>query len=220
MKCPHCNTTIHEAWYGPQTLMQIPPHGAIWSVRFLLCPECEEIVIDLLLMSPLPGHQSESQSAVRIWPTLATRPVPQEVDPRYADDYKDAVAILNISPKASAALARRLVQDVIREKAGIKKATLDAEITELIASGQLPSWLSTNVDSIRAVGNFAAHPIKSTNTGEVVDVEPGEAEFLLDVLEDMFDFYFVQPAKAQKHLSGINAKLQDAGKPALKTPTT
>ena len=32
--------------------------------------------------------------------------------------------------------------------------------------------------------NFAAHPIKSMHTGEVIEVEPGEAEWLLDTLED------------------------------------
>jgi hypothetical protein len=30
--------------------------------------------------------------------------------------------------------------------------------------------------TVRTIGNFAAHPIKSTSTGTIVDVEPGEAE--------------------------------------------
>jgi hypothetical protein len=33
------------------------------------------------------------------------------------------------------------------------------------------------LDAIRTIGNFAAHPIKSTSSGEIVDVEPGEAEW-------------------------------------------
>lgn len=155
---------------------------------------------------------------MRVWPKYAARPVAEEVEPRYAADYRDAAGIVGISPKASAALSRRLVQEIIREKAGITKATLDAEITELLNRGQLPSWLSGQVDAIRVVGNFAAHPIKSSNTGEVVDVEPNEAEFLLDVLDSLFDFYFVQPARAAEHLAQINAKLEDAGKPKVKTP--
>jgi hypothetical protein len=187
----------------------------IWMIRFMVCPECDDFIAELMLTGP-SGEPVEISALA--WPRHAARAVAAEVDKRYADDYKQASAILTISPKASAALSRRLVQEIIREKAGITEKTLDAEITALIASGQLPSWLSENVDSIRAVGNFAAHPIKSTNTGDVVEIEPGEAEFLLDVLDDMFDFYFVQPAKAQKHLAGINAKLQGAGKPTLKTP--
>jgi len=37
------------------------------------------------------------------------------------------------------------------------------------------------------------HPIKSERPGEVVEVEPGEADWNLDVLEALFNYYFVQP---------------------------
>jgi hypothetical protein len=80
----------------------------------------------------------------------------------------------------------------------------------------LPSHLSEAIDSIRVLGNFAAHPIKSTNSGEIVDVETGEAEWLLDTLEGLFDFYFVQPVISQKKLEALNQKLAEAGKPTLK----
>lgn len=95
--------------------------------------------------------------------------------------------------------------------------TLDNEITQVLDSGKLPSRLADNLDALRTVGNFAAHPIKSTSTGEVVDVEDGEAEWLLDVLEDLFDFYFVLPVRAQGRRDALNAKLRDAGKPELKS---
>jgi hypothetical protein len=57
--------------------------------------------------------------------------------------------------------------------------------------------------------------MKSTNTGEIVDVEPGEAEWNLDVLDSLFDFYFVQPAISAARKAAVNAKLKEAGKPEL-----
>jgi len=63
---------------------------------------------------------------------------------------------------------------------------------------------------------FASHPIKSTQTGLILDVEPGEAEWTLDVLEELFDFYFVLPATIQKKKDAFNKKLQEAGKPPMK----
>ena len=57
-----------------------------------------------------------------------------------------------------------------------------------VVIGNLPSSLADNVDAVRQVGNFAAHPIKSTSIGEIVEVEENEAEWLLDVLEELFDF--------------------------------
>ncbi|MGD1090046.1 MAG: hypothetical protein ABR955_15180 [Verrucomicrobiota bacterium] len=72
------------------------------------------------------------------------------------------------------------------------------------------------MDAIRIVGNFAAHPIKSKASGEIIEVETGEAEWNLDVLESMFDFYFTQPALLKKKRDALNAKLKEAGKPEMK----
>ncbi len=49
-----------------------------------------------------------------------------------------------------------------------------------------------------------------------MDVEPEEAEWNLEVLELLFDFYYIQPAKVAKKRSGLNAKLDEAGKPSMK----
>jgi hypothetical protein len=61
-----------------------------------------------------------------------------------------------------------------------------------------------------------SHPTKSTSSGEVVPVEAGEAEWNLDVVEALFDFYFVQPHLLHKKRDALNAKLKDAGKPPMK----
>jgi uncharacterized protein Smg (DUF494 family) len=47
-------------------------------------------------------------------------------------------------------------------------------------------------------------------------VETGEAEWNLDVLESLFDFYFVQPANLKKKKDALNLKLKEAGKPPMK----
>jgi hypothetical protein len=105
---------------------------------------------------------------------------------------------------------------VLRDCAKVKSAGLSKEIDEILARGALPSYLAEAIDAIRNIGNFAAHPMKRTNTGEIVEVEPGEAEWLLDVLEGMFDFYFVQPAILKKKRDDLNAKLADVRKPPMK----
>lgn len=123
---------------------------------------------------------------------------------------------LGDSANASAALSRRCLQALIREQFGIQKSSLSGEIDELLNSGKLPSYIADAVDAIRNIGNFSAHPLKSTNSGEVIDVEPGEAEWCLDVLESLFDFCFVQPAVHMEKRAGLDRKLVDAGKPPMK----
>ncbi len=73
-----------------------------------------------------------------------------------------------------------------------------------------------SVDAIRLVGNFAAHPMKDKGTGAIVQVEPSEAEWFLDVLRGLFDYFFIQPARLQRRKDDLNKKLQALGKPLLK----
>jgi hypothetical protein len=139
-----------------------------------------------------------------------------DVPEQFAVDYKEACLVLADSPKASAALGRRCLQNILREAAEVKPSDLSKEIDEVIASKGLPSHLRDAIDAVRNIGNFAAHPIKSTNTGEIVEVEPGEAEWLLDTVEGLMDFYFVQPAETRRKRDALNKKLVDANKPPLK----
>lgn len=94
----------------------------------------------------------------------------------------------------------------------MKIGNLYDEIQQVIDSRQLPMHLSDSIDAVRNIGNFAAHPSKSKSSGEVVNVEPGEAEWNLAVIEGLFDFYFIQPAQTQRKKDALNQKLLKFGK--------
>lgn len=94
------------------------------------------------------------------------------------------------------------------------KKTLHDQIESQRSS--LPDYLFTGIDMVRTVGNFSAHPLKDTQTGAIVGVEPGEAEYCLDVLNRLFDFVFVQPAKSAQAHAAWEQRLASAGKPPLK----
>jgi len=121
-----------------------------------------------------------------------------------------------IAREASAALSRRCLQSVLRDKAKTESKDLADQIQEVIDSGKFPSYITDAIDGIRNIGNFAAHPTKSKSTGEIVPVEPGEAEWGLDTLEAVFDFFFVQPEIIKRKREALTKKLADAGKPAPK----
>jgi hypothetical protein len=132
----------------------------------------------------------------------------------------EACRVLSDSPKASAALSRRCLQALLHDKVNVKRRNLDEEIKAVIESGRFPSHIAESLDAIRKIGNFAAHPIKSQNSGEIIEVEPGEAEWTLDVLESLFDFLFVQPAITREKREALDAKLAEAIRPPLKSPNT
>jgi hypothetical protein len=210
MKCPHCLENFHDIW---ETLQLGEKEEWRWSLKQTICPACDRFVMRLYASERFPG--GKQGKSWLIYPRGSSRaPLDKSVKYEFADDYREACLVLADSPKASAALSRRCLQHLLREEAGVKHSDLSKEIDEAMPS--LPAHLADAIDAVRNVGNFAAHPIKSTSTGELVDVEPGEAEWLLDTLEGLFDHYFTQPAILKAKRDALNAKLVDAGKPELK----
>jgi hypothetical protein len=221
MKCPHCVVEI----YSNAKLLPVSVDKSTtgWAVSHEICSACGKIIVRLLAGSPAyaPGQgfvglYSTVQDML-VYPKGATRPpCPDAVPPSLADDYKEACLVLPDSPKSSAALSRRCLQNLLREVAKVKPGNLADEIQQVIDSGKLPSSLVDSIDAVRNIGNFAAHPMKSQKSGEILPVEPGEADWNLDVLESLFDFYFVQPGVIRNKREALNKKLQDAGKPPMK----
>lgn len=218
MKCPYCLENFTENWKSSELTDEL---GYKWDIIYCICPNlsCKKLIAVLRKYKSVwtgAGSRKEIIETFFVKPKQAVRGlVPPQVDSKFADDYKEACLVLADSPKASAALSRRCLQNLLREKAEVNPGNLYDEIQEVIDSNKLPSSIADQLDSVRAIGNFSAHPIKSTKTGEIIPVEPGEAEWNLDVLEELFDFYFVREDRIQKRKEAINEKLREAGKPEL-----
>jgi len=183
----------------------------VWTESHLRCPECYQSVIYLQEIVPGTGARPKFLA----YPVAPTRAIPPEVVDPYRQDFVEGCTILRYSPKASAALSRRCMQAVLRDKAGTTKKDLYDQIEEVINSGKVPSHVAGDLHAVRVIGNFAAHTMKSTTSGGIVDVEPGEAEWNLEVLESLFDFYFVEPTKSAHRKAALNKKLREAGKQEL-----
>lgn len=217
MKCPHCVTDFHDN--EKRASLGGDSEGK-WGIGIRRCSACGRLIMRLFsakqYFEGINEWHDELQSYL-VRPKVAGRPpVPPDVPNKYADDYKEACLVIADSPKASAALSRRCLQHLLRSEAKVKHQDLFNEIQELINRGALPSHIAEGLDAVRNIGNFAAHPMKSQSTGDIVPVEPGEAEWNLDVLESLFDFYFVAPAKTKARKDALNKKLKDAGKAPVK----
>lgn len=217
MKCPHCLTAFHDNREAKQLGQD---STSDWTLVKRACPECGRFIFSLFEKYDRYGGSVKHyhhQREIPCYPkTISRAPLSAEVPNSYAEDYYEACLILTDSPKASSALSRRCLQHLLREKASVKSGSLADEIQQILDEGKLPTHLLESLDAVRNIGNFAAHPIKSQSTGEVIDVEPGEAEWNLDVLESLFDYFFIQPALIKKKRKELNKKLGDAGKPDMK----
>lgn len=220
IECPHCSVSIHVSWESG--ILDEDVDG-LWLVQHATCSSCARVIVGIVQAKAAREAGSGEYIGITplstrfVRPLVKGRPFPSgDVPKSIADLYSESGAVLALSARASAALSRRCLQEMLHEHVGIKGRTLDAEIDALLKQGTLPSHIAESVDAIRTIGNFAAHPIKSTASGEIVDVEPGEAEWLLDVLDLLFDHVFVQPAVTKRKRDALNEKLKAAGKPPLK----
>lgn len=229
MKCPHCLVEFHA--HREISHLGNDVQGE-WAIEKYDCPnpDCRRSIYFLLNGEFYQNRQNyrwnirtdESDNELiskgeLIRPKGSSRPpVPNEVPQEIANDYNESCLVLPDSPKASAALSRRALQHLLRDVAGINNGNLANEIQQVLDSNQLPSYLSESIDAIRNIGNFAAHPSKSTSTGEIVEVEAGEGEWNLEVLEMLFDFYYVQPERIRSRREALNQKLGDYGRRDMK----
>jgi hypothetical protein len=221
--CPHCRHAAFFVdasaydWQGcgrGDVSTELVATGDEYSVHGYssLCPNCKKPIIMMVVQEKGSGRVLERRM---IYPPNVVRIAPVEVPPHIKEDFLEAAAVLGISEKASAALSRRCLQNVLNEKVG-KKDDLSTQIDEAIK--QLPTGIGENLDAVRNVGNYAAHPMKVKSTGVIVDVEPEEANWTLDVLEELFDYYYVTPKRTEERRKKLNEKLQSIGKPAMKKP--
>jgi hypothetical protein len=227
-RCPHCLTTV-QFLNGKSNFMggkfnevsifdQDDSKNQI-DIYVSTCPQCSKSIIAAEIGRSIWDTQSnknnfEIDMEFIVWPRQITRAIPKEVPKHIVENYNEAASVLSISPKASAALSRRCLQALLREAGDANQKNLVDQIEYV--KPQLPIYIAENIDSVRNIGNFAAHPTKNTDSCEIVDVEPGEAEWNLDVLDLLFDIYYVQPVKAKEKRESLNSKLLRAGKPPMK----
>lgn len=208
-KCPHCAVTAQfipakivtgDAELGDFTGKLTVGFRQVLSITTVVCSACLGVVVVI-------GKDNRKWIA---FPRHSARPplhptVPQHI----AQDYREAALVLEDSPKASAALSRRCLQALL-ESQGIKGDSIADQLK--VALPQLPGYVAPFVDQLRKLGNAAAHPKPHATTGEIIDVQPDEAEWMLELLDQLFDHYYTKPAAANEKLASLTQKLGDGRK--------
>lgn len=220
MICPHCTVFFHAEW--TQTTLDTPrPTSAQWVCRVAVCPSCMEPVIEISKLRPVEHGYTRRENRRIVHPRSPTRShIDAAVPESFRADYTEACQVLEASAKASAALSRRVLQGVLTDQ-GYNCSNLAEQIDSVLAESdpkkRLPGHFQDTIDAVRHFGNFAAHPITELTSLQIIDVEPEEAEWCLEIIEALFDHYYVTPARAQDRLEQLNQKLAQAGRPKAKS---
>jgi hypothetical protein len=156
-------------------------------------------------------HKPVLSEVVGYWgllPASFAKPQPKYIPEPLRRDYEEACAISDLSPKASATITRRCIQGIIRDFCGIARKRLIEEINELrrrVDVGQAPAGVQADavdaIDHVRQIGNIGAH--MEADIDVIVDVDPDEAQVLIELTELLFDEWYVAREQRTQRLAKL-----------------
>ena len=222
--CPYCHrdTTVTKEDYesGAIGCFITDRYNNYHSLEgdFIVCPnkKCKKLVLSCsLLQCQTPGQADPGYASrgtfVQHWnllPSSASKNYPDYIPVAIRKDYKEACLIKESSPKASATLARRCLQGMIRDFWGVKGATLAKEIHSI--EGKIDPITLQEIDSVRKIGNIGAHMEEDVNL--IIDIEPEEVDLLIKLIENLLDEWYVtrheRQARAKKLENIVKEKTQ------------
>ncbi len=212
MKCPYCGDAIFSRHIHSVPMTNLGPDENGREMRDYrlyvdACPACDRQIIQLF------ANFDDSVKKHIIWPKRIYREsCPTEVPKDIAADYNEACDVIDISPTAAAALARRCMQYILERDAGARKGEkLWKQVEAVVNDPNTPEYVKGNLHDLREIGNFSAHANEDV-TGQVLRAEPEEAEWTLETLRTLFEHYYVGPANSKARKAALKDKLAKKAK--------
>ena len=114
-------------------------------------------------------------------------------------------------------MSRRLLQRVLSRQAGAGYGGLANQMERAIASPAMPAYLKEALETWPRWPGWKPTS-RRASAARLAPVNEGEARWLLDVLQPLFEFYYVQPARLRRKRYAVEdriapalpAKLEDA----------
>ena len=139
--CPYCEVKAHQQW-SLTTLVYMG--NTLKGLSSATCFNCKEYSLWL--------------DEKIIYPRTSSAPLPSEDMPKNVKyDFLEARNTVESSPRAAAALLRLVIQKLMIH-IGEKGKDLNQDIGNLVKKGKLVERVQKAVDSVRVIGNNAAHP--------------------------------------------------------------
>ncbi len=203
MDCPHCQA---ELTAKPHVFALGIDQDGTWQVSSSRCAVCDRLIVNLC---------TKEGCTYPAWPVSSARArLSDDVPAEYSDDYHTAAQIIFFSPEASAALSRRSLHRLLAAEVHAGHGGLADQIRQATLAPDLPAYLKLALRKLAAVARLEPDSAKSQRPEALATVEPGEAEWLLEVLQSLYDLYFVEPARMQRKQDALEENI------ALPAPPT
>lgn len=203
-RCPYCGTntfvtkeSISESTIQVNTRSKRGHVGL--RVESVACAnsDCRELSInvqfgDVALQRSTTGTYLQMQLdrfERALLPEARLVTLPTDVPEEIAITYREAVLVAEVSGRASAAMARRCLQGIVRDFFNIpnnKRGNLGAELSYVRSSIDPELWEA--IQAVRGVGDIGAH--MDQNVDHIIDITHDEAKLLIGLIETLFKEWY------------------------------
>lgn len=202
MECPHCQAYVD---LKPHVFALGEDQEGTWQVSSCRCPACDRLIVDI---------GTKDGRTYPVWPASSRPRLSEDVPADLAVEYHTAARILADSPEASAAISRRLLHRFLASYAGAGGGGLADQVRRAAASEEMPPYLRDALRTLSRVAGLDSDGNKSLHPEALTAPGPGEPEWLLDVLQSLFELYFVQPAHMRRKLDALEERIGSSDAPA------
>ncbi len=210
--CPFCDraATINDSCFSSNSHQFSHTNKLglmILTTQVTVCPNpsCREYAIEAATFKAKhirnvgTRPDGDSLESWKIRPNSGARQFPDYIPSPILEDYSEACLIQDLSPKASATLARRCLQGMIRDFWEVRKGRLVDEIEAIADKTDKLTWEA--IDAVRKIGNIGAHMEKDINL--ILEVDPAEAALMIELIESLLKDWYVARHDRQEHLAAL-----------------
>lgn len=210
-ECPYCGrlatTEAINKKEGSFGFKADTKYGSLYfKNNVAVCPnnQCKEYIFSIdVVEGEVDGNTVwPTAKLIETWkirPRGIIKNFPDYIPSAILEDYSEAALIRELSPKASATLARRCLQGMIRDFWGVKEKNLFEEIKAIEGKVDSDTWHA--IDAIRSIGNIGAHMEKDINV--IIDVDSDEAGLLISLIESLIKDWYIERANRKLRSQAI-----------------
>lgn len=177
--CIHCGVYARQNW------QQVRTQSRILNYSICVCGHCHKISL----------WKNETETILDPMKTIHM-PSHEEMPDEIKSLYNEALSVVDLSPKASAALLRLAIQNLM-PLIGANIGKLDKDIAKLVSEG-LPQEIQQALDFCRVIGNNAVHPNELN-----LDDTPEMAHAMFEMINFIVEEKIAKPKRVKELFSRL-----------------
>ena len=209
--CPHCNRNSSILWQTIQHFEIIDFDIEVESNHLAQCKSCHGLMLFKRQIEKIDDDDYIHYTSLMVYPKHVAIPATKDMPENIQKIYAEASFVFEDSPRASCALLRLALQELMiclkdhyDGHDDLSGKDINQDIGILVKNHKLPAKVQMALDSVRVVGNNAVHP-------GALDINDNK-----DIAKKLFDLLnLIVEEMITKPVEEVYAKLPQGARDAI-----